>query len=166
MISKINLDKITFPKNPTTTWIIRTKNEEKWLGQVLESLFMQGRRDFEVIIVDSGSTDRTLEIVKLYPVRKIINISEKDFKYPYALNLGIKSAFGKYIGIISPHFLPTSRNWYADAFKNFSDPLVACVGGQYTSLPDGDYKEKLADIFYHIYRINQEIGRASCRERV
>ena len=74
-----------------TSIIIRTKNEEKWIGKVLEVLMQQSYKDFEIIVVDSGSTDRTLEIVKKYPI-KLIEIPQKDFTYPYALNVGCKSA--------------------------------------------------------------------------
>lgn len=35
------LNKADFPKNPTTSWIIRTYNESKWIGEVVTKLFMQ-----------------------------------------------------------------------------------------------------------------------------
>lgn len=50
-----------------TSWVIRTKNEGEHIGEVLEMLQKQTRQDFEIIIVDSGSTDKTLEIVKKFP---------------------------------------------------------------------------------------------------
>ena len=40
--------------------IIRCKNEEDWIGHCLQSVYKQGLKNFEVIIVDSGSTDKTL----------------------------------------------------------------------------------------------------------
>ncbi len=135
-----------FPKQPETSWIIRTLNEEKWLGKVLESLFLQSRLDFEIIIVDSGSTDKTLEIIESYPIRKVINIEPESFNYSRALNQGIKQAWGKYIGIISGHSLPVSRTWYEDAMRNFKNQKVAAVSGHYYSLPDGSYEEKLFDL--------------------
>jgi glycosyltransferase involved in cell wall biosynthesis len=148
--------KLKFPKSPTTSWVIRTKNEEKWLGEVLKALFMQSRLDFEVVIMDSGSTDRTLEIAKDFPIRKVINLPENEFNYSYALNLGIKKAWGKYVGIISGHSLPVSRTWYQDAMENFSDPKMAAVTGHYTSLPDGSLDEKLGDLFFSLKRLEKE----------
>ena len=44
--------------------LIRTKNEEKYIDKILDAIFSQSHRNFEVLIVDSGSTDRTLEIEK------------------------------------------------------------------------------------------------------
>lgn len=134
------------PKSPLTSWVIRTKNEEKWLEKVLKRLFSQSRLDFEVIIVDSGSTDKTLDIVKNFPIQKVISIASKDFNYSYALNLGIKEARGKYIGIISGHSLPVSNTWYQKALINFDDPKVAAVSGYYTALPDGSFDEKFGDL--------------------
>lgn len=43
--------------------IIRTKNEEKWIGENLKRLANQTYKNFEIIIVDSGSTDETLNII-------------------------------------------------------------------------------------------------------
>lgn len=148
--------KLIFPKSPATSWVIRTKNEEKWFGQVLKTLFMQSRLDFEVIIVDSGSKDDTLQIAKDFPIRKIINAPGKDFNYSYALNLGIKESWGKYIGIISGHSLPVSRTWYQDAMENFADPKIAAVTGHYTALPDGSLDEKLGNLHFDLKRLEKE----------
>jgi glycosyltransferase involved in cell wall biosynthesis len=77
--------------------IIRTKNEEKWLDQCLNILSTQSYNNFEILIIDSGSTDKTLEIAKKYNTR-ILKIKSSDFNYPYTLNFGCKNAnaiFGK-----------------------------------------------------------------------
>jgi len=145
-----------FPKNPTTSWVIRTYNEEKWLATVLHSLFLQSRLDFEVVIVDSGSTDKTLEITKNFPIRKTIHIKTNEYNYSRALNKGIGESWGKYIGIISGHSIPVSRTWYEDAMSNFDDPKMAAVTGHYTSLPDGDLTEKLGDVHFDLSRLEKE----------
>lgn len=155
---QIELD---FPKSPTTSWVIRTKNEEKWLHEVLKSLFTQSRLDFEIIIVDSGSTDKTLEIIKNYPIRKVINISPSEFNYSFALNLGIDEAWGKYIGIISGHSLPISRSWYQEAMMNFDNNKVAAVTGHYHALPDGSVDEKLGDLYFDIKELEKDFNSKS-----
>ncbi|MBT3249540.1 MAG: glycosyltransferase family 2 protein [Candidatus Pacebacteria bacterium] len=138
-------DKI-FPKHPKTSFIIRTFNEQKWLPTLLQSLFSQSRLDFEIIIVDSGSTDKTLEVIQQFPIRKIIKISKKSFNYAYALNLGINSSWGEMIGIISGHSIPVSRTWYEDGLSNFSYKKIAAITGYTMPLPDASYDERLQSL--------------------
>jgi len=102
-----------------TSIIIRTKNEEKWIKIVLEKLFQQTYKNFEIIIIDSGSIDRTIEIAKKFPVR-IFKIPFENFSFPYALNYGIKkSKAEKFIVIMSAHSVPISENWLENGLNNF-----------------------------------------------
>src|SRR4030066_1052634 len=96
--------------NPNISVLIRTKNEEKYLGQTLSVIFSQTRKDIEVLIVDSGSTDKTLEAAREFPVT-IFEIKPKDFTWGYALNYGFQRASGKYIVCLSAHALPQSEYW-------------------------------------------------------
>ncbi|KKU92331.1 MAG: Glycosyl transferase family 2 [Microgenomates group bacterium GW2011_GWA1_48_10] len=115
----------------TTSWVIRTKNEGNYLGEVLAALKNQTRQDFEIIVVDSGSTDKTLAIASSFGAR-LIQIKPEEFNYSYALNLGIKEAKGKYIGILSGHCIPQGKSFYADSLQFFNYPKVAGVSGFYT----------------------------------
>ncbi len=95
----------------TVSIIIRCKNEEKSIGRTLEKVFAQAIDiPFEVIIVDSGSTDRTLEIVQQYPVR-VFRISPESFTFGYALNYGIERADGTIIVNLSAHCFPVDNYW-------------------------------------------------------
>ena len=123
-------------KNPEVSIVIRTKNEEKFIGEVLGYLMKQSYKNFEIIIVDSGSEDKTLEVVKRFPIR-LIQIKAGEFNFSYALNLGITSARGKYICILSGHSIPISDHWLSDGLKNFGDEKVAGVCGYYSILPIG-----------------------------
>lgn len=127
-----------------TSIIIRTKNEERWIGGALQKLMAQSYKNFEIIVVDSGSTDRTIEIAERFPI-KLFRIPQQDFSYPYALNYGIKrSSAIKYICIMSAHSLPVSSRWLADGLENFQ--VFDRVVGVYAypkSLPDGTFWDKL-----------------------
>ena len=143
---------------PETSVIIRTKNEEKWIGVTLTRLFNQSYKNFEVIIVDSGSTDKTLEIVKGFEV-KIISISPEKFSYPYSLNVGIQETLGeKFIVIMSAHSIPTSDRWLENGIANFSMHLdVAGVYGYLKPLPGSGFWDH---VFVPIrYIINVIFGR-------
>lgn len=123
--------------SPLISIVIRTKNEEVWLKKVIDKFKNQTYKNIEIIIVDSGSTDKTLEIISSYKDIHLIQIKPDEFNYSYALNLGIKSAKGKYIGIFSGHSLPFCFDMLAKSIILLeSDIKVAGVTGHYFSLPD------------------------------
>ena len=141
-----------------TSIIIRTKNEEKWIGECLKRLFDQTYQDFEIIIIDSGSTDKTLEIIKNFDI-KLFSIKPELFSYPFALNYGCAKALAtKYFVFLSAHSLPISKTWLKDGIENFKTAdNIAGIYGYIWALPDGSFWEKLffnkdLDIIKHLFR--------------
>ncbi len=107
--------------------IIRTKNEERWISEVLRAVFSQDYRDFEVIIVDNKSTDKTLDKAKKFNV-KVLTVDEY---FPgKALNLGIKASKGEYIACLSAHCIPVNNKWLSTLLSNFTTDDVAGVYGR------------------------------------
>ncbi|HNV86594.1 MAG TPA: glycosyltransferase family 2 protein [Candidatus Omnitrophota bacterium] len=91
--------------------IIRCKNEDCRLDKTLEKIFSQKTGcAFEVIAVDSGSTDRTLPILQKHKIRTL-QIRPEEFSYGRALNYGIAHAQGDIICNLSVHCLPADHNW-------------------------------------------------------
>ncbi len=113
-----------------TSIIIRTYNEEKYLGDLLRALSKQNYRDYEVIVVDSGSTDKTLEIAKEHKV-KVIKIESRDFTFGYALNIGCKESEGEYLVFVSAHTLPVNNSWLLNLITSFKDENIAMVYGRH-----------------------------------
>jgi glycosyltransferase involved in cell wall biosynthesis len=126
--------------------IIRTKNEDKYLPQVLQKLKAQSFQDFEIIIVDDSSTDKTLEIAKKYNC-EIVNLEKGKFNYPYACNVGAQNSEGEYLLYLSGHSIPITKNFLEDGLTNFEDKKVAGVYGILKALPDANLFEKF---FYNI----------------
>jgi rhamnosyltransferase len=114
-------------RGPETSIIIPILNEREALKRNLTLIDNQNYKDFEIIVVDSGSTDGTLDLAKKYPV-KIIHyqgpVGDK-FNYAKALNLGGREAEGKYLVRLSAHAFPYNRNWLNELLGPFFDPLVA-----------------------------------------
>jgi len=108
--------------------IIRTRNEERWIGSCLKAVFSQEFRDFEVIIVDNQSTDSTLAKVEQFPVAKVVHCT--DYLPGKALNLGIAEATGEFIVCLSGHCIPVDNRWLGNLLRNFDDPQVAGVYGR------------------------------------
>ena len=96
--------------DPETSVIIRTFNEAKCLPALLERLRDQSYRDFEIVVVDSGSLDRTRDIAASH-TDKLLRIDSHDFTFGYSLNVGISAASGKYSALVSAHTLPLRESW-------------------------------------------------------
>lgn len=107
--------------------IIRTKNEERWITTCLQAVFNQDYKNFEVVIVDNNSADKTVEKAKQFKV-KIFNINE--FLPGKSLNVGIKKSKGEYIVCLSAHCIPVNNKWLSNLLKNFNNPKIAGVYGR------------------------------------
>ncbi len=113
--------------------VIRTKNEAEFIGQTLKKIEDQEfNGNYEIIIVDSGSTDSTLDIVKKYDV-KLLQIPPKEFTYGRSLNIGARSAKGAFIVNLSAHALPVDEKWLTNLIRCFENHNVAGVYGRQIS---------------------------------
>ena len=109
--------------------IIRCHNEQRHIGRLLSGVLQQTERDYEIIVVDSGSTDGTLEVVSSFPA-KIVTISPEQFSFGRALNLGCDAASGDFLVLASAHVYPLCDDWLTQLLTPFSDPSVALVYGK------------------------------------
>jgi len=119
----------TDDKAPAISIVIRTFNEEKYLEKTLTKVFDQNETNKEVIVIDSGSSDRTVDIAKRFPVR-LYGIKKEDFSYGSALNLGAKLAHGKIIVNLSAHAIPDSIDWLKNLVAPLNDSETAGVHGR------------------------------------
>lgn len=103
--------------------ITATFNSAKTLKDTIQSVLRQTNKDFEYLIVDGGSTDETIDIVKSYESEfsgRLKWVSEKDKGIYDAMNKGIKMASGDIVGILNSDDYFTSDDilqTVADAFK-------------------------------------------------
>lgn len=103
--------------------ITATYNSAKTINDTIKSVLCQTNKDFEYLIVDGGSTDETIDIVKSYESEfsgRLKWVSEKDKGIYDAMNKGIKMASGDIIGILNSDDYYTSDDilqTIADAFK-------------------------------------------------
>jgi rhamnosyltransferase len=135
--------------------VIRTKNEEALLGLTLSKVFSQTLADIEVIVVDSGSTDRTLEIAQKFPVQ-IVEIRPQDFTYGRALNVGYAKAQSNLVVSLSAHAIPLITDWLKLLLDHFEDPRVAGVWGEETTsvsrqVPPKIYRQDLSTFLDDVY---------------
>jgi len=96
-------------KEPLLTIITVVLNQEKYLDQTIRSVLRQKCKDYEYIIIDGGSKDKTIKIIKKYSNKLSYWISQKDKGIYYAFNKGMILARGKYIGIINSDDIYTPK---------------------------------------------------------
>lgn len=106
----------------TVSIVFRALNEEKWFGAALEACARQKVDGLEVetILVDSGSTDGTLEIAKRHGCR-IVHIKKADFTFGRSLNYGCEAARGDWLVFISAHCIPAHERWLANLIAPLQD---------------------------------------------
>lgn len=109
--------------------IIRAYNEGKHLGRLLEGISRQTVRDVDVILVDSGSTDSTVDIAASCGVR-VLHILPDEFTFGRSLNIGIEAASSPLIVIASAHVFPVYPDWLERLLAPFADPKVALTFGK------------------------------------
>ena len=100
---------------PKFSIIIPVYNVEKYLKKCLDSVFNQTYKDYEVIVVNDGTKDNSMDIVKDYDV-KVIN--QKNQGLSAARNAGVKKATGEYL-----IFLDSDDYWEKDLLKELSKSL-------------------------------------------
>ncbi len=114
----------------TCSIIIRAFNEEAHLGKLLDGIERQETAHaVEVILVDSGSTDRTVRIAEHRGVR-VVRIRPEEFSFGRALNLGCRHATGDVLLFASAHVYPVYTDWLDHLLAPFADPAVALTYGR------------------------------------
>ncbi|GAB4114371.1 MAG: glycosyltransferase [Candidatus Caldatribacteriota bacterium] len=120
-------------RNPTVSVIIPTYNRAHLVGRAIQSVLDQTYQDFELIVVDDGSTDNTEDIIKEFQ-RKDDRIKylkhEKNKGGSAARNTGIKNSVGKYIAFqdSDDEWLPEKLEKQMRVFEN----APAKIGVVYT----------------------------------
>lgn len=87
-------------KQPFISVIMPVYNAEKYLKEAIDSILAQTVKDYELLIIDDGSTDHTIEIVKEYILkdsRVVLLQNEQNLGVSKTLNRGLEAARGKYI---------------------------------------------------------------------
>jgi rhamnosyltransferase len=112
----------------TASVIIRTKNDHRSLKGTLERVFEQQPAALEVIVVDAGSTDRTLAIADASDAL-VLTLSPEDWGCARALNRAARIARGDVLVLLSPHCRPVGEDWLGRLLSHFDDPTVAAAWG-------------------------------------
>lgn len=127
--------------------IVPIYNVEDYLVRCLDSLVSQTLKDIEIICINDGSTDNSLEILNAYAQRdnRIIVINKKNEGQGIARNIGLSKASGEYVSFIDPDDWILSE-MYEEMYNqalNLSSEIVICDYIRYQSWNDKHWVPKL-----------------------
>ncbi|CAN7650892.1 glycosyltransferase family 2 protein [Pararhizobium sp. LjRoot255] len=114
---------------PRISIIIRSYNESAHIQKLLTGIASQSVKDVEVILVDSGSTDRTVPIAESNGVR-IVHIAKEEFSFGRALNRGCAVATGDVLVFASAHVYPLRTDWLEKLVQPFDDADITLAYGR------------------------------------
>ena len=122
--------------------IVPTFNVEEYLVECMDSIIRQTLKEIEIICVNDGSTDSSLEILKSYAKNdsRVIIVDKENGGYGMAMNVGLAKATGEYVGIVEPDdFVPL--NMYEDLYNVAKEKELDFVKAdfyRFTREEDGD----------------------------
>ena len=125
---------------PLVSVVMPVFNGEKYLQEAIESILIQSFKDFEFIIVNDGSTDNSLNIIKSFDDDRIVIINQKNMGLPTALNNGIEKSISQYIARMDADdiSLPNRLDLQYQYLEKNRD--VVAVGGHVEIIDeDGEY---------------------------
>jgi rhamnosyltransferase len=123
--------------------IIRTYNESKHLEDLLIAINDQKLNgiEAEIIVVDSGSIDGTLEIIKKFDTR-LIHIKKEEFTFGRSLNIGCDAARGEALVFISGHCIPKGDEWLSELIEPLKNKRSEYVYGRQIGDEYSKYSER------------------------
>lgn len=118
--------------------VIPVKNEKNKIRLCIESILNQTITVDEIIIVDSGSTDGTLDILKGYSVVKLIQIDPLTFNHGLTRNYGVNGSKNDIVLLTVGDAYPADDMWIERMLSVFDDPNVVAVCGKQVVPHDRD----------------------------
>ncbi|MBM7504144.1 glycosyltransferase family A protein [Agromyces aurantiacus] len=118
---------------PIATVAILTYNGEDYLERILRQLRIQQiDGPFEVLVIDSGSTDGTLEIVRRFPEVRLHEIPNEEFGHGRTRNLAAELARGEFVAYLTHDAVPIGERWLAELIAPFAidERIVGVMGKQ------------------------------------
>lgn len=126
--------------DPVASILIPTKNAQGVINQVLAAVTTQTTTfPFEVVVIDSGSTDQTLSIVARYPQVRVFSVAQSDFGHGKTRNLAAQKSSGDFLVFLTHDAIPVTADW----LENLVGPLlldeaVAGAFGRHVAHADAD----------------------------
>lgn len=126
--------------SPLVSVIIPTRDREEILEECLSKLLEQTGPSFEVIVIDSSSTEATQEILARFPAVRNIRLGDRPWSMVLGRNVGLSNARGEIVAYIDDDCI-VRPGWLAALIKEYEDPSVIAAGGKVIYHPWKGVKE-------------------------
>jgi rhamnosyltransferase len=120
------------------TIAILTYNGNQWIDKLLDSCRAQTVNfDYEILVIDSGSSDGTVEAVRRREDVRLQQIPQASFGHGRTRNLAVELAKGEFVVFVTQDALPATQSWLAEILRPFDlSDKIACVFGKQMPRPD------------------------------
>lgn len=111
---------------------MRSFNEGWVLRETLESLMSQTLRDWRLFVIDSGSTDGSMEIFRDFPVTRLVQIKPQEYIPGRVLNRGMEMTESDFVVFLNADATPANDRWLENLVSGATDAgnVAACFGRQ------------------------------------
>lgn len=160
--------------NPLISIVVPVYNVDQFVSKCIESILQQTLKDYELIVINDGSTDNSLSEIKKFKDKRLKIINQKNKGLSGARNAGIKEAIGKYITFIdsddwiSKNYLEVMWK-YAQKYNADIVSIKECVvdsknNYHYKNRKFRVYKQDIADALFGSFDTNYAWGKLIRRE--
>ena len=144
--------------------LVLAKDEAANIKLCLDAVFAQKAEcKFEVIVIDSGSVDQTVEIARKYPLR-LKEIPAQAFHHARTRNYAAELAKGQVLVYLAADAVPTTDGWLSALMENFAEPQVGAVYGRH--LPKLGSTFERQDALEAVYGQERLVKNRGARERL
>lgn len=141
---------------PSTSVVVVNWNRRALLEACLNSLVAQTNQDFELVVVDNGSTDGSLDALAQFPLPAATVIpNPANYGYTRAVNQGLRAARGRFLALVNNDVVLDSH-WLEEMLGGFADPQVGMCAGKILLADSPGVIDKAGHL---IYADGQNYGR-------
>lgn len=138
--------------------VVPTKNPGEWFRRVLSSVLKQDTPwPYEIIVIDSGSDDGTIDYVLTNEAVRLLRISSLDFGHGRTRNHAIANAHGEYVALLTHDAVPLNNRWLFELVSALDRNPGACIAfGCHVAYDDADVFSK-RDILNHFNAFEDQL---------
>lgn len=122
--------------DPLASIVMRSFNEAWALKETLPALQQQEYRNWELIVIDSGSTDGSVDLIRAAEPAHFVQIEPREYVPGRVMNCGVSLARSEYVIFLNADATPQGPNWLRPLVNGLLDPQTAAVYGRQIPRPD------------------------------